>query len=84
MLKPAGVIACLVVVAVQCSGALDAETLYCSTSFQGYHVCSSPGGATSTEWQWQGMTIGQDSEGNRWTTSRWRDGEITTVTPSER
>ena len=23
----------------------------------------------------------QDSDGNRWSTSRWRDGEITTVTP---
>ena len=25
------------------------------------------------------MRFGQDSDGNRWTTSRWRDGEITTV-----
>jgi hypothetical protein len=25
------------------------------------------------------MTIGQDSDGDRWTTSRWRDTTITTV-----
>lgn len=59
-----------------------AETLFCSTSFQGYRVCDDGHGYRSTEWQWKGMTIGQDSDGNRWTTSRWRDGEITTVTPS--
>ena len=62
---------------------MDAETVTCST-WQGLRTCSSPSGATSTEWQWQGMTFGQDSDGNRWTTSRWQDREITTVTPPER
>jgi hypothetical protein len=28
-----------------------------------------------------GVTFGQDSDGNRWTTSRWRDTDITTVEP---
>jgi hypothetical protein len=40
-----------------------------------------PGGYTSTEMQWQGMTLGQDSAGDRWTTTRWRDTTVTTVTP---
>ena len=69
---------------VSVSGPALAETLYCSTSFQGYRVCDDGHGYRSTEWQWQGMTIGQDSNGSRWTTSRWRDGDITTVTPPER
>jgi hypothetical protein len=58
------------------------ETLFCSTSFQGYRICSSPGGYRSTEWRWQDRAIGQDSDGHRWSTSRWRDGEIITVTPA--
>jgi hypothetical protein len=74
----------LVAALVQGSSTLDAETIYCPTSFQGYRVCSSPGGATSTEWEWQGMTLGQDSDGARWSTSRWQDREITTVTRPER
>jgi len=61
-----------------------AETLYCSTSFQGYRICSGPGGYRSTEWGWRGMRVGEDSDGNRWTTSRWRDLETTTVTPPGR
>ena len=66
------------------SGPALAETLYCSTSFQGYTTCQGADGYRSTEWLWQGMTIGQDSDGNRWTTSRSRDGTITTVTRPER
>jgi hypothetical protein len=31
--------------------------------------------------QWQGMTFGQESDGNRWTAFRWRDIDITTVEP---
>jgi hypothetical protein len=58
-----------------------AETLTCSTSFQGYRVCSGPGGYRSIEQPWQGRVIGEDNEGRRWTTSRWRDGDITTVDP---
>ena len=56
------------------------ETLYC-TDWQGIRTCSSPDGRVSHELQWQGMTFGQDSDGNRWTTSRWRDTTITTVEP---
>ena len=62
------------------SGPALAETLYCSTSFQGYRICSAPGGATSTEWQWGGTVFGQDSDGERWSTSRWQDRAITTGT----
>ena len=50
-----------------------------STSFEGYRVCSGPSGYVSTEWDRDGMRFGRD--GNRWTTSRWRDTTITTVTP---
>ena len=56
--------------------------IYCSTSFQGYRICTSPDGRSSTEWEWQGMTVGQDSDGNRWTTSRWQGITTTTVTPT--
>ena len=65
-------------VAALVSGPAHAEPLYCSM-WQGIRSCSSPSGYTSTETQWQGMTTGQDSDGNRWTTSRWRDETITTV-----
>jgi hypothetical protein len=30
------------------------------------------------------MTFGQDTDGNRWTTFRWRDITITTVEPPRR
>jgi hypothetical protein len=55
--------------------------LICTISFQGYRVCSGPGGYRSTEWEWHGRVIGADSDGRHWTTNRWRDGEITTVEP---
>ena len=42
-----------------------AETLTCST-WQGIRTCPDSHGYTSHETQWQGMTIGQDSDGNRW------------------
>jgi hypothetical protein len=61
--------------------ALADEPLACSTSFQGYRVCSGPGGYRSTEWDRDGMTIGQDSDGSRWTTSRWMGTDITTLEP---
>jgi hypothetical protein len=57
-----------------------AETLYCST-WQGIRTCSSPDGYRSTEWSRDGMRFGQDSDGYRWTTSRWRDTTITTLKP---
>jgi hypothetical protein len=56
--------------------------VYCSTSFQGYRICTSPDGRTSAEWEWQGMRLGQNSDGDRWTTTPWRDNTITTVTPA--
>jgi hypothetical protein len=57
-----------------------AETLYCST-WQGITTCSSPGDYVSHETEWQGRTNGWDDQGNRWSTSRWRDTDITTVEP---
>ena len=60
---------------------LIAIAIFCTASFQGYRVCDDDHGYRSTEWQWQGRTIGQDNAGNRWTTSRWRDIETTTITP---
>jgi hypothetical protein len=56
-----------------------ADPIYCSTSFQGYRVCQDSQGYRSTEWDRDGMTIGQDNQGDRWTTLRWRDIETTTV-----
>jgi hypothetical protein len=58
-----------------------AETLTCSTSFQGYRICQGSGGYRSTETQWQGMTVGQDNQGDRWTTSRWQGFDTTIVAP---
>jgi hypothetical protein len=72
------------VVLVQGTDPLDAAEITCST-WQGLRTCSSPSGALSTEWQWQGMTFGQDSDGNHWTTSWWLGIDITTVNqPPER
>jgi hypothetical protein len=62
---------------------VDADPLYCST-WQQITTCSSPDGCVSHESQWQGVTRGDDNQGNRWTTSRWRDTTITTVTPPGR
>jgi hypothetical protein len=58
-----------------------ADSVTCSTSFQGYRVCSGPGGYRSTETQWRGMTIGQDNQGDRWSTSRWQGFDTTTIEP---
>jgi hypothetical protein len=52
--------------------------------FSGYRICSGRGGYRSTEWERDGMRFGEDSDGNRWTTSRWRDMETTTVRPPDR
>ena len=52
----------VIVVALMIAPA-SAETLTCSTSFQGYRVCQGPGGFRSTEWEWQGMRLGEDSDG---------------------
>jgi hypothetical protein len=58
----------------------SAETLTCST-WQGIRTCQDGHDYTSHETQWQGMTFGDDSDGNRWTTSRWQDFTTTTITP---
>jgi hypothetical protein len=57
-----------------------ADSLYCSV-WQGIRTCSGPDGYVSHETQWQGLTTGDDNQGNRWTTSRWRDFTTTTVEP---
>jgi hypothetical protein len=58
--------------------------LFCTTSCQGYRVCDDGHGYSSIENEWMGRAIGQDSDGNHWISSRWRDGEITTNMPRER
>jgi hypothetical protein len=68
---------------VHSTATVDAETLTCST-WQGITTCSSPDGYLSQEWDRDGMTIGQDNQGDRWTTSRWRDIDITTVRRPDR
>jgi hypothetical protein len=70
-------------VLTQGTAALGSETLTCST-WQGIRTCQDAHGYVSHETQWQGLTTGDDNQGNRWTTSRWRDIETTTVTPPER
>ncbi len=42
-------------------------------------ITSAPGGYTSHETEWMGMTSGQDSDGTRWTTSHWNGFDTTTV-----
>ena len=58
----------------------SAETLTCST-WQQITTCQDGHGYVSREHEWQGRTYGDDSDGNHWSTSRWQDREITTVTP---
>lgn len=58
-----------------------AQTVTCATSFQGYRICQGPDGYRSTTWKRGGMRFGDDSDGNRWSTSRWMDSTITTVAP---
>jgi hypothetical protein len=41
-----------------------ADSITCS-DWQYMRLCQGPGGYTSTESRWQGMTLGQDSDGNR-------------------
>jgi hypothetical protein len=65
------------------AGTLDAETLTCSR-WQGITTCQSPSGCVSHESTWNGITIGDDNQGNRWTTNRWQGIETTTVEPPGR
>jgi hypothetical protein len=57
----------------------SAQTVTCGTSFQGYHLCQGPDGYRSTEWSRDGMPFGQDSDGDRWSTSRWMGRDTTAV-----
>jgi hypothetical protein len=72
----------VIIVAMLLSSDLTlAETLRFTTSFQGYKICDDGHGNKSTEWSRDGTRFGQDSDGNRWTTSRWQGIDTTTVTP---
>ena len=62
---------------------LVAAVLTCST-WPGIRTCSDAHGHVSYETQWQGMTNGWDNQGDRWTTSRWRGIDITTISPPDR
>ena len=57
--------------------------LTCST-WQQIITCAGPDGYVSHQTTWSGITTGDDNQGNRWTTSRWRGIEITTVTSPDR
>jgi hypothetical protein len=57
-----------------------AGPLTCST-WQQITTCQDGRGYVSRELQWQGMTIGDDNDGARWTTDRWQGFTTTTVTP---
>jgi hypothetical protein len=72
----------IIILAASVSPAL-ADTVTCST-FAGVKTCSSPDGYTSHESTWNGITTGDDNQGNRWTTSRWRGIDTTTITPPGR
>ena len=50
----------------------------------GHPHLSGPGGCTSTETEWQGVTTGRDNRGNEWTTSHWNGLETTTTKHHER
>jgi len=65
---------------IQSTATLGSEPLYCSV-WQGIRACQGPDGYRSTEWDRDGMTFGQDNQGDRWTTFRWQGIETTTVTP---
>jgi hypothetical protein len=71
----------VIIIALMAAASASAQTLTCTTSFQGYRVCQGPGGYRSTEWDRGGMRFGEDSDGDRWSTSRWMGRETTTVTP---
>jgi hypothetical protein len=57
-----------------------AETLTCST-WQDIRTWQDGHGYVSHETQWQDRTYGSDSDGTRWSTSRWQGFTTTTVTP---
>jgi hypothetical protein len=79
-MRPLAWLSFVVAVLAQGTASLTSETLTCST-WQGIRTCSSLGGYLSHESTWHGITSGDDNQGNRWTTSRWRDFTTTTVEP---
>jgi hypothetical protein len=64
------------------SSPVSAQPVYCSV-WNGITTCSSPDGYVSHETTRNGITTGDDNQGNRWSMSRWRDIETTTVTPRQ-
>lgn len=50
--------------------------------WQGIRTCSGPDGDVSHESTRMGVTTGGDSEGDRWSSSRWLGVETTTVVTS--
>ena len=74
----------VIILALMAAAPVSAQTLTCATSSQGYRICQGPGGYRSTEWDRGGMVFGDDSDGDRWSTSRWQDRETTTVTSAPR
>jgi hypothetical protein len=65
---------------IRSAGFAVAVVITCST-WQGIRTCSGTNGYTSHETERMGQTNGWDNQGNRWSTSRWRDIDITTVEP---
>jgi hypothetical protein len=68
------------IVVIWIVGALvaHAETVTCSTSFQGYSICQGPNGYRSFEWENGGSLYGDDNRGNKWMTipGQWGDTTI--------
>jgi hypothetical protein len=73
----------IIAIALTAAATAHAQAVTCATSFQGYRICQGPDGYRSTEWEREGMRFGQNNRGDRWSTSQWRDREITTVTPRQ-
>jgi hypothetical protein len=69
----------LVTTALVAAVPAHAQTVTCSTSFQGYQTCQSPQGYRATTWERDGMAFGEDSEGNQWSASRWNGRETLTI-----
>jgi hypothetical protein len=77
MIRIATLAALAHVVTALVGGSASAEPVYCSV-WDGITTCAGPGDYVSHETTWTGLTTRDDNQGNRWTTSRWRDIETTT------
>jgi hypothetical protein len=82
MIRIAITLRALIIVTVMVASITSAlaRPVYCSV-WNGIRTCSSPDGYVSHETTWNGITTGDDNQGDHWTTSRWRDIETTTVEP---